>query len=204
MQFTAQDLDQLQFDNQGLIPAVVQDAVSGRVLKLEYFTRKGLEKTIDTKKPYYKTKDGDSIHDKENLIDFAVDCSNKSLLIKVNLTGAACHNGQYSCYDNPAGEKDELKGNKSAILQEVFETIMQRKTMAPENSYVAKKMQEGIDRILKKVGEEAGEVIIAAKNKDAEEMGWEMADLIFHLWLVLGYYDLSPDIIYEKLMSRRK
>ena len=76
--------------------------------------------------------------------------------------------------------------------------------MKPEDSYVAKKMAEGIDRILKKVGEEAGEVIIAAKNADSEEMGWEMADLIFHLWMVLGYYDLSPDIIYDKLISRRK
>jgi phosphoribosyl-ATP pyrophosphohydrolase/phosphoribosyl-AMP cyclohydrolase len=94
--------------------------------------------------------------------------------------------------------------DKSAILEEIYRVIIERKKLKPEDSYVAKKMSEGIDRILKKVGEEAGEVIIAAKNGNPEEIGWEMADLIFHMWLVLGYFDLSPDIIYDNLISRRK
>jgi phosphoribosyl-ATP pyrophosphohydrolase len=99
---------------------------------------------------------------------------------------------------------DQTAADKSAILRDVFNVILERKKSKPENSYVAKKMAEGIDRILKKIGEEAGEVIIAAKNADPEEIANEMADLIFHLWMVLGYYDLSPDIIYDKLISRRK
>ncbi len=94
--------------------------------------------------------------------------------------------------------------NKAAILSEIYQVIMDRKKTMPENSYVAKKMREGLDRILKKIGEEAGETIIAAKNGNPEEIAWEMADLIFHLWLTLGYLDLSPDIIYDKLMERRK
>ncbi len=94
--------------------------------------------------------------------------------------------------------------NKAEILNEIYQVIMQRKKDKPENSYVAKKMEEGLDRILKKIGEEAGEVIIAAKNGKADEIGWEMADLIFHLWLVLGYMDLPPDIVYDNLISRRK
>ncbi len=100
-------------------------------------------------------------------------------------------------------EKDQNSG-KSAILDQLYEVILERKKTKPEDSYVAKKMNEGLDRILKKVGEEAGEVIIAAKNGKAGEIGWEMADLIFHLWLVLGYLDLSPDIVYDNLISRRK
>lgn len=94
--------------------------------------------------------------------------------------------------------------DKSQILKEMFDVIMERKQLKPEDSYVAKKMSEGIDRILKKVGEEAGEVIIAAKNADKEELAWEIADLIFHLWLTLGYYDMSPDMVYDKLIERRK
>jgi phosphoribosyl-ATP pyrophosphohydrolase/phosphoribosyl-AMP cyclohydrolase len=98
----------------------------------------------------------------------------------------------------------DIAADKSAVLNDVYGVIRERKMHPPENSYVAKKLSEGIDRILKKVGEEAGEVIIAAKNGDPKEMGWEMADLIFHLWLVLGFYDLSPDIVYDKLIERRK
>ncbi len=101
------------------------------------------------------------------------------------------------------GDKKPVQ-DKSAILNEIYAVILDRKKTSPENSYVAKKMKEGLDRILKKVGEEASEVIIAAKNGNKDEIGWEMADLIFHLWLVLGYMDLSPDIVYDNLISRRK
>jgi len=97
-----------------------------------------------------------------------------------------------------------MEADKSSILNAVYDVIRERKMHPPENSYVAKKLAEGIDRILKKIGEEAGEVIIAAKNADPEEMGWEMADLIFHMWLVLGFYDLTPEIVFDKLIDRRK
>jgi len=94
--------------------------------------------------------------------------------------------------------------DKSYILNELYNIIIERKKLKPENSYVVKKFNEGIDSILKKIGEEATEVIIAGKNGKQDEISWEIADLIFHLWLLLGYYDLTPEIVYDRLIERRK
>lgn len=110
--------------------------------------------------------------------------------------------------DTPAETSDFARADeapKSAvILDEVFSVIEERKRLRPEGSYVVKKIDEGIDRILKKVGEEAGETIIAFKNDDPAEIAWEVADLIFHVWLALGSANLTPQIVYDKLAERRK
>ena len=205
------DLSSLKFDENGLIPAIIQDIGSGAVLMLAYMNRESLEKTLDSGTTWFYSRSRKTLWNKgetsghiQKVEDIFYDCDADSLLVKVHQTGPACHTNQYSCFHNVLCGKEPLKANKSAILNEVFSVIMERKQTMPENSYVAKKMSEGIDRILKKIGEEAGETIIAAKNADPEEIGWEMADLIFHLFLVLGYYDLTPDIIYDKLMDRRK
>lgn len=94
--------------------------------------------------------------------------------------------------------------NKSEILYELYEVIQDRKKNKPENSYVTKLMTSGIDKILKKIGEEASETIIAAKNSSKDEIIWEISDLLFHLWVVLGYFDITPDEIFDKLIERRK
>lgn len=104
----------------------------------------------------------------------------------------------------PVYPRDAEASVSPAILDEVYSVIMERKRLRPEGSYVVKKLDEGIDRILKKVGEEAGETIIAFKNNDAKEIGWEIADLLFHVLLGLGCLDLSPQIVYQKLAERRK
>lgn len=211
MEAKAINLSDLKWDDKGLIPAVIQDAASGAVLMLAYMNRESLNKTIETGKTWFFSRSRQKLWNKgessghfQAVREIFFDCDSDALLVKVDQKGPACHTNQYSCFYQKLAGGETAVLNKSAILQEVYEIIMQRKKLNPENSYVAKKMQEGIDRILKKVGEEAGEVIIAAKNENAEEMAWEMADLIFHLWMVLGYYDLTPDIIYDKLTERRK
>ena len=208
------NLDIIKFDESGLIPAVIQDVVSGKVLMLAYMNRESLETTLKTGTTWFYSRSRKMLWNKgetsghiQKVFSIAYDCDEDSLLVKVKQIGAACHTNNFSCFYRDLVQMEMSppdNENKSWILREVFEVILERKQHAPENSYVAKKMKEGIDRILKKVGEEAGEVIIAAKNKNAEEIGWEMADLIFHLWMTLAYYDLTPDIVYEKLIERRK
>ncbi|MCX7882411.1 MAG: bifunctional phosphoribosyl-AMP cyclohydrolase/phosphoribosyl-ATP diphosphatase HisIE [Brevinematales bacterium] len=205
------DISSLIFDEKGLIPVVVQDIVSGKVLTLAYMNRESLQKSLETGETWFYSRSrgklwhkGETSGHTQRIVDILADCDGDALLIKVEQKGVACHTGKYSCFFQSLKEGEISEENKVAILSEVYQVIMDRKKTLPENSYVAKKLQEGIDRILKKIGEEAGELIIAAKNKNAEEIGWEMADLIFHMWLVLAYFDLSPDIIYDKLMERRR
>jgi phosphoribosyl-ATP pyrophosphohydrolase/phosphoribosyl-AMP cyclohydrolase len=206
------DPSTLKYDQNGLIPAVIQEQIGGKVLMLAYMNRESLEKTLETGTTWFYSRSRQKLWNKgetsghiQEVVEAYFDCDADSLLFKVRQTGPACHTGEYSCFHQPLTDNSKPDfTDKSAVLREVFEVIMQRKRVKPEGSYVAKKMDEGIDRILKKVGEEAGEVIIAAKNGSADEIGWEMADLIFHMWLTLGYLELSPDIIYDRLMERRK
>lgn len=205
------DISMLKFDDKGLIPVVVQDITSGKVLTLAYMNEESLQKSLQTGETWFYSRSrqalwhkGETSGNTQNIVDILVDCDNDALLIKVEQKGVACHTGKYSCFFQSLKEGEISEGNKAAVLAEVFQVIMERKKTLPENSYVTKKFKEGLDRILKKIGEEAGEVIIAAKNGNSEEIAWEMADLIFHMWLVLGYFDLSPESIYDKLMERRK
>jgi len=205
------DIQNLKFDEKGLIPVIVQDITSGKVLTLAYMNEESLRKSLETKETWFYSRSrqalwhkGETSGNTQRIVDIIADCDGDALLIKVEQKGVACHTGRYSCFFQSLLEGEISEENKSAILSEVYQVIMDRKRTMPENSYVAKKIKEGLDRILKKIGEEAGELIIAAKNGSAEEIGWEMADLLFHMWLVLGYFDLSPDIVYDKLMERRK
>jgi len=208
---TDEFIKNLKFDENGLIPAIVQDSVSGKVLMLGYMNREAVEKTIETRKTWFYSRSRKTLWNKgetsgnyHNVLDILYDCDNDALLIKVIPHGPTCHTNNYSCFYRNIEGREGLEKNKSSILQELYEVIMERKRLNPENSYVAKKFKEGIDRILKKVGEEAGEVIIAAKNGNKEEISWEIADLIFHLLLILGFYDMSLDDIYDRLIERRK
>lgn len=208
------DIGKLKFDEKGLIPAVVQDQVSGKVLMLGYMNRESLGKTLETGKTWFFSRSRQKLWNKgetsghtQTVSSIYYDCDEDSLLVQVYQEGPACHTNSYSCfYRLLAGEEgsEKTQADKVSILREVYEVILERKKLKPENSYVAKKMEEGIDRILKKVGEEAGEVIIAGKNADPKEMAWEIADLIFHLWMALAFYDIPLDLVYDKLIERRK
>jgi phosphoribosyl-AMP cyclohydrolase / phosphoribosyl-ATP pyrophosphohydrolase len=208
------DISKLKFDEKGLIPAIVQDQVSGKVLMLGYMNRESLLKTLETGKTWFYSRSRQKLWNKgessghfQTVHAISYDCDEDSLLVQVFQEGPACHTNSYSCfYRTLAGEQDAAVSHKDkvSVLREVYEVILERKKTKPENSYVAKKMEEGIDRILKKVGEEAGEVIIAGKNADAQELAWETADLIFHLWMALAFYDIPLDMVYDKLIERRK
>lgn len=208
------EIEKLKFDEKGLVPAIVQDAVSGKVLMLAYMNRESLQKTLETGKTWFFSRSKQKLWNKgetsghfQTVRSVLFDCDEDALLVQVDQEGPACHTGNYSCfYRTLAGitESAESQKDKVSVLREVYEVILERKRTKPENSYVAKKMEEGIDRILKKVGEEAGEVIIAAKNAKMDEIAWETADLIFHLWLALAYYDIPLDKVYDKLLERRK
>lgn len=205
------DIASLKFDEKGLIPVIVQDITSGKVLTLAYMNEESLKKSLETGETWFYSRSRQALWHKgetsghtQRIVNIIADCDGDALLVKVEQKGVACHTGKYSCFFQSLKEGEISENNKAAILSEIYQVIIERKKTMPENSYVAKKLQEGLDRILKKIGEEAGELIIAAKNQNAEEIGWEMADLIFHMWLVLAYFDLSPDIIYDKLMERRK
>lgn len=205
------DIGTLKFDDKGLIPAIVQDVLSGKVLTLAYMNRESLQKTLETGKTWFFSRSRQKLWNKgetsghfQTVRSMFYDCDEDALLVQVEQEGAACHTDNYSCFYRALTEAAESPKDKASILREVYEVILERKKLKPENSYVAKKMQEGIDRILKKVGEEAGEVIIAGKNADSEEMAWETADLIFHLWMALAFYDIPLDKVYDKLIERRK
>lgn len=208
------EIEKLKFDAQGLIPAIVQDAVSGKVLMLAYMNKESLQKTLETGKTWFFSRSKQKLWNKgetsghfQTVRSIYFDCDEDALLVLADQEGPACHTNNYSCfYRTLAGAADaaDSQKDKVSVLREVYEVILERKRTKPENSYVAKKMEEGIDRILKKVGEEAGEVIIAGKNAQTDEIAWETADLIFHLWMALAFYDIPLDKVYDKLIERRK
>lgn len=204
-------LSELKFNEEGLIPAIIQDEISGRVLMLGYMNEEALKRTLETKTTWFYSRSRKTLWNKgetsgnyHSVVDILYDCDGDTLLVKVIPHGPTCHTGNYTCFFRNIKGIELKEENKVSILQELYEVILERKRMNPENSYVAKKFREGIDRILKKIGEEAGEVIIASKNGDKEEISWEIADLIFHLLLVLGYYDMKLENVYDKLIERRK
>ncbi len=214
MKLELKDAARLQYDERGLVPAVVQDAASGRVLMLAYVNEEALNRTLETGLSHFYSRSRGKLWQKgetsghiQRVESIRYDCDSDALLLTVRQEGAACHTGEYSCFYRTLAAALDGAGpaeNKAGVLNELFEVIRERKRTLPEGSYTAKLFREGVDRILKKVGEESGEVIIAAKNAKPEEMSWEIADLIYHLWLLLAYYDLSPDIVYDRLRERRK
>lgn len=199
-------VDEVNFDEKGLVPAIIQDITTNEVLMLGYMNEEALRKTIETGKTWFWSRSRQKLWNKgetsgnyHEVISIVLDCDNDTILVKVRPYGPTCHTGNYTCF-----YKEENKIPSSSVITEVYNVIMERKKTMPENSYVAKKMKEGIDRILKKVAEEAGEFIIASKNKDEKEIIYELGDLIFHSLLVLGYLDIPVEKLYEELKSRRK
>ena len=185
-------LEELRFDEKGLIPAVIQDADSGTVLMLAYMNRESLSLTLETGQTHFWSRSRNSLWHKgetsghfQKVRNISFDCDADALLIRVDQTGVACHKGTYSCFTSPIDEKEGLASGLGETLGTLARVIHQRNLERPENSYTTKLFVGGIDRILKKVGEEAGEVIIASKNHHPEEISWEVADLLYHLLVML-------------------
>lgn len=202
------DLSQVKFDEQGLVPVVVQDAQTGEVLTLAYANREALEETLRTRRSTFYSRSrktlwrkGETSGNIQEVVEVLLDCDGDAVVYRVLPQGPACHTGERSCFHRPL-----LPGEPSLgfVLSQVYATIQERLQTLPEGSYVAKLHQAGLDRILKKIGEEAGEVIIAAKNQNPEEVRWEATDLLFHLLLVLAELGLGPEDLAKTLWERHR
>ncbi|MGI8315554.1 bifunctional phosphoribosyl-AMP cyclohydrolase/phosphoribosyl-ATP diphosphatase HisIE [Halobacillus mangrovi] len=204
------NIEEIKFDEKGLVPAIVQDARSKAVLTLAYMNEESLKKTMEKKETVFFSRSrqelwhkGETSGNTQKVTDLRYDCDQDALLVEVIPAGPACHKGDYSCFSESLMEEEtEPKENRYQIIDQLQEVLAQRKTELPEGSYTAQLFQEGVDRIAKKIGEEAGEVIIAAKNDDPEEMALESADLLFHLLMLLTDRNVPLDNVLSVLERR--
>ena len=211
-------IEDLKFDEQGLIPAVVQDSRTRRVLTLAYMNAESLRKTLETRETWFWSRSRSSLWHKggtsgntQQVVDARLDCDGDALNVLVVPNGPACHTGAESCFHNElqdAGpfESDTEAGstNLSEVLDSLYALVESRKRERPEGSYTTYLFDQGLDKILKKVGEESAETIIAAKNDDREALVKETSDLLYHLVVLLVERGLSLGEVGEELMSRGK
>jgi phosphoribosyl-AMP cyclohydrolase / phosphoribosyl-ATP pyrophosphohydrolase len=205
------DLSMLQFNEQGLIPAIVQDAANGQVLMLAYMNRESLAKTLATGLTHYWSRSRSTLWQKgetsghiQRVREIRYDCDADTLLIMVDQQGEACHTGERSCFFNhlPGTPHQANPPVSEALLSELYDVIVDRKQRPPQESYVASLMARGQDQVLKKVVEEAAEVVLASKNGCPGDILYEMADLWFHALVVLGWHSLSPHGVLQELRRR--
>ncbi|AIW31398.1 MULTISPECIES: bifunctional phosphoribosyl-AMP cyclohydrolase/phosphoribosyl-ATP diphosphatase HisIE [Bacillus] len=197
--------DELRFDEAGLIPAIVQDAASKEVLTLAYMNRESYEKTIETKETWFYSRSRGELWHKgatsgntQKVKAIRYDCDQDALVVLAEPSGPACHKGSYSCFSPEKADAQDRFG----ILNELESVIAKRQAEMPDGAYTTYLFREGVDKILKKVGEEAAEVIIAAKNRDHEELKWEAADLLYHLLVLLREQSLPLDDVLDVLAKR--
>lgn len=202
----------IKLDDKGLVPAIVQDAASGRVLTLAYMNEESLERTRASGQVWFYSRSrqelwhkGETSGNYLNVRSISIDCDGDALLVQADPTGPACHTGETSCFfgELPSDSPDFERAPGDAI-EELFETIQQRKRDKPKGSYVAKLLKKGPKKVGKKVLEEAGETVIAALNEGRERTVSEVADLWFHSLVLLAAVDATPDQVFEELRSRQK
>ncbi|MTH53784.1 bifunctional phosphoribosyl-AMP cyclohydrolase/phosphoribosyl-ATP diphosphatase HisIE [Bacillus mangrovi] len=200
--------DEIKFDEKGLVPAIVQDAVSKEVLTLAYMNKESLGKTIESGETWFYSRSRSELWHKgatsgntQAVTELRYDCDQDAILVQVVPNGPACHTGAYSCFKKAEAER-EIQ-NPYAILGELERVIAERDAERPEGSYTTYLLTEGVDKILKKVGEEASEVIIAAKNRSHDELKWEAADLLFHLLVLLREQNLPFSEVLNALEERK-
>jgi phosphoribosyl-ATP pyrophosphohydrolase/phosphoribosyl-AMP cyclohydrolase len=197
----------LQFDDKGLIPVIVQDMFTNEVLMHAYTNQGALDLMLETGRTYFWSRSreelwmkGETSGNVQDIASIQTDCDQDTLLVRVNQTGYACHTGRPSCFS------EVLYGDikqTAAIIPELRRVIKDRKENPVEGSYTCKLFRDE-DKMLKKVIEEAGELAIAAKGGDSEEVAWEAADLIYHLLVLLEGKDVPLEKVFEKLSERRK
>lgn len=199
------DISKLNFEKlNGLIPAVVVDKNTDLVLMLGFMNKESLEKTIDTKLVTFFSRTRNELWTKGEtsgnflkLVEIRADCDNDSLLIYADPEGNTCHTGKYSCFG-----VDKI--NSIQFLRELSDIIKDRKEKLPENSYTTKLFKEGENRIIQKVGEEAVETLIAAKNNDRKEIINEVSDLLYHLLVMLKEKDIGLSDVVANLEKRHR
>ena len=202
------NVSELKFDKDGLIPAIVTDADSGKVLTLAYMNRESLEISMNKKLTCFWSRSrqelwlkGETSGNYQHIVSITADCDGDALLVKVHKDGPACHLGTDSCFSRPLLEGEE-KEPEQFSLDMLYQLLLSRKKELPEGSYTSYLFQKGIDKILKKVGEECTEVIIAGKGGDRAETVYETADLAYHVLVMMAELGITPEEIRTELASR--
>lgn len=203
------EIDNLKFDEKGLIPAVVQDARTKQVLTVAFMNKESLQKSIETNETWFFSRSrnelwhkGETSGNTQKIVSITTDCDQDSLVVEVIPAGPACHKGTTSCFTETVVENTPV--GSVGIIPELVEVIAKREVEMPEGAYTTYLFTEGIDKICKKVGEEATEVVIGAKNRDEKEVKWEAADLIYHLLVLLQEQKVSVYDVLEVLVERHK
>ncbi len=207
-------IDEIKYDDKGLVPVIVQDAENGQVLMFAYANKEAMEKTVEQRRAHFWSRSRNSLWQKghesgntQEVRGIFIDCDRDAIIFLVNQTGVTCHTGQRTCFFTHLGEGNaaapafgSIKGGRT--LEEVYQVVDDRKRNPKEGSYVSKLFSDGMDSILKKIGEEAGEAVIAAKNDDKDEITYEVADLWFHSLVLLANFGITPEDIYQELGRR--
>ena len=208
------NIDEITYDDKGLVPVIVQDAENGQVLMFAYANKEAIEKTQEKNSAHFWSRSRNRLWEKgkesgntQEVKQIFLDCDRDAVLVLVNQKGVSCHTGQRTCFFTDLGGSNRsapafgaMKGGRT--LDEVYQVVDDRKRNRREGSYVSKLFKDGIDSILKKIGEEAGEAIIAAKNKNNNEITYEVADLWFHSLVLLANFGITPEDIYQELGKR--
>lgn len=199
-------IDQLKFDQNGLIPAIVTDAVTKQVLTLAYMNRESLQRSLDEGLTCFYSRSrqelwlkGETSGNYQHIVSITADCDNDALVVMVEPDGPACHTGTTSCFTRPVYQSDDRHEFSLEMLNALIEG---RKTDKKEGSYTTYLFEKGLDKILKKVGEECTEVIIAAKADDKKETVYEIADLAYHVMVLMIEMGISLEDIHRELASR--
>ena len=200
------NIDELKFDEKGLIPAIVVDAISKRVLTLAYMNKESLAITLEKELTCFWSRSrqelwlkGETSGNYQHVVSITADCDNDALLVMVEPDGPACHKGTFSCFENPVFESAE---RKEFSYQMLYDLLVGRKHEKKEGSYTSYLFEKGLDKILKKVGEESTEVIIAGKAEDKKETIYEIADLAYHVMVLMVQMGISLEDVQKELASR--
>lgn len=201
------DIEKLTFDEQGLIPCIVQDFYTNEVLTLAYMNKESLELTLrDQAMNFYSRsrqelwRKGETSGNTQRLVELKVDCDQDALVAKVIKAGPACHTGAESCFNEVLFQNEN---EQTVTIEALYQLVVGRKDSPQEKSYTSYLFQKGNEKILKKIGEEATEVVIGAMKQDKEETTYEIADLIYHLLVLMANNDITPSEIIGELAKRQ-
>lgn len=199
-------INELKFDEKGLIPAVVVDAVTKQVLTVAYMNEESLRISTEKELACFWSRSrqelwlkGETSGNYQHIVSITADCDKDALVVLVEPDGPACHTGQVSCFHNPVFQSKE---RQEFSLSGLAQLLQDRKEQMPENSYTTYLFRKGLDKILKKVGEESTEVIIAAKAEDKRETVYEIADLAYHVMVLMTEAGISVEDVHRELASR--
>ncbi|PSB20058.1 bifunctional phosphoribosyl-AMP cyclohydrolase/phosphoribosyl-ATP diphosphatase HisIE [Phormidesmis priestleyi ULC007] len=202
-------VEKIQYDDRGLVPAIVQDYLDGTVLMMAWMNQESLQKTLETGETWFWSRSRQAFWNKgatsghiQKVKAIRYDCDSDALLVTVEQIGdVACHTGERSCFHQVKGE---VTAPPADTLSQVFGVICDRRDNPSEGSYTRKLLDGGDNKILKKIGEEAAEVVMACKDDDADAIAGEAADLLYHTLVALAYHKVDIKAVYRKLQERRR